>query len=537
MRKDNFFQQYFVVITIVFCMVVLITGCTILDEFSKEPEIKEMKEEKPIEIKPKKGGELKLAIRKPANLNPLLNDDAAIQPLFELLFDSLIMYDENHKPTANLAKNWDFLQEGQMIQLELREDVTWHDGTPLTADDVVFTLDTIKKASTSPYKKYIENISNYRAVDEKTIKITYIQPFSGALYALNFPIIPAHYYKNQNVFNTEKNMNPIGTGPYIFVSLDSNKEIQLKANDNYFKGSPYIPKAKAIFIPDDETSFYTFEQGQINVLEMKRADWQKYSTMENAKIYEYTIPYYDFIGFNFKNPKFQSIALRKAIAYSIDRKALLDKYYLGHGVISDTPFLPNAWFLPEKSLIYSYSKEKGQQLLENSDEKIQMKLLVSNENPIRVNVAEEIKNMLAQVGIEVIVESVSIDTYIERLKKGDFEAFLGGWKLSPLIDFTFAFHSTQIPEVFQDGKNYIRYQDSTLDQLLKECFTSVEENKIKQSYQNFNQYFIENLPYVSLYFQNSALIMNDIFYGPINPTMYSSFKNVNQWFIYSSEEE
>ena len=546
MFKNKFLKGSGKIVISVICIVWILTGCTLFKEVQEEGKAQNIKEEESVEVQPAKGGELRIAIRKPTTLNPILSEDLSIQPLFYLLFDTLVSYDENYKPIPHLAESWSFDQEGKSLQIRLKDGIKWHDGTPFTAKDVVFTMDTIKKAPSSPYKKYIENISSYSMLDEKNIKIIYNQPFGGALYSLNFPILPAHYYEKGKVFDTEKNMHPIGTGPYTFVQFIPNQEIQLEANTEWFQGSPYIEKVKVLFTPDEETSFYAFEQRQINVVEMQYGDWQKYSSMENTKLYEYMIPYYDFIGFNFEMPKFQNNNVRKAIAYGIDRNALLEKYYLGHGVVTDTPLFPNAWFLPEKSLVYFYDKERGKQLLseagimvqtESQQANFQFQLLVSNENPVRVQIAEEIKKMLKEIGMEVVVESVSSDIYLERLEKGEFEAFLGGWKLSPIVDFTFAFHSSQIPSVLPGGKNYIRYQDPALDQLLKETFRAVEENAVKQAYENLNQYLIEKVPYVSLYFQTSAIVVDNTFYGNIHPTMYSRFQDIHQWFIHSSYEK
>lgn len=519
----------------------LLSGCTLNNQPS--PEIEEETEiEEPIEeIKPVKGGELIFAIRKPTTLNPILSDDASIQPLFKLIFDPLVTYDKTHQPVPHLAESWNFDQGGLSLNIILKDGIHWHDGTPLTAKDVIFTLDTIKKSSTSPYKKYIENISYYKALDEKNVKITYKQFFSGAIYALDFPILPAHYYEGSNVLTTEKNMEPIGTGAYVFTKLIPNQEIQLEANQQWFKGDPYIQKAKALFTPNEETTFHTFEQRQINVLNMKHGSWQQYGQMENAKVYEYMIPYYDFIGFNFQSPKFQNVNIRKAVAYAIDKEALLEKLYLGHGVPVDTPLFPNMWYSPKRDLVFSYNQEQAKQLLENggistqsSSEQggLNFHLLISNENPIRLQMAEEIKNMLGQVGIVISIDVVSSDVYQQRLEQGDFETFLGGWKLSPIVDFTFAFHSTQNPSISAGGKNYIRYQDPVMDQLLKDAFIAEGDIATKQAYQNLDQYIIDHLPYVSLYFQTSALVVDEGVHGSIEPTMHSLFENINSWFIY-----
>ena len=139
----------------------LLSGCSLPIQPTPTTEGETESTDEPIvEVQPSPGGEIVFATRKPSTLNPIVSDDASMKSLFQLVFDPLISYDNNHQPIPHLAESWSFEQGGLSLTFNLRGDVMWHDGKPFTAKDVIFTLDEIKKSSSSPYKRAIENIAS-----------------------------------------------------------------------------------------------------------------------------------------------------------------------------------------------------------------------------------------------------------------------------------------------------------------------------------------------------------------------------------------
>ncbi|WP_058485060.1 ABC transporter substrate-binding protein [Defluviitalea phaphyphila] len=519
-RKKEFI--IFILISLIFTSCVNTTPKNI-----EEPKVEENVTEIP--LNPTRGGEINISMRNPKTLNPLLNEDYTVDQILKLVFDTLITFDKNQKPAPNLASGWSFSEDGTMLTLNIRQDVMWHDGTPFTAKDVKFSLDTIKESSdTSAYKKCIQNITSYMVVDDYTIKIIYNQPFSGSLYGLYFPIIPAHIYEN-NTENAVGDIIPVGTGRYKVADFLQGKELNLVVNDNWFKGAPYIEKINVLITPDSETDMYSFEQEILDVIITDVVDWDKYAQNQNIKIHEYVTNYYDFIGFNFNKALFQDKNIRQAIAYAIDRESILENYYLNHGVITDVPINPESWLYSEESRKYNFDIEKAKELL--GDKNVSFNLLVSIENEIRKEVAYEIQNMLKEVGINIEIEEVSQQEFINRLQTKNFDAFLGGWKLSPIPDYTFAFHSSEIEE----GTNYISFRSDTMDNLIKQTFVAIKEEDIKSAYDNLQKFIAEELPYVSLYFRTAALITNDKIQGEINPNKDFYMNNIEDWFVYEED--
>ncbi len=526
----------------IICITLALTSCNNLNPI--EPETTETIHVTEINIEeviktPVSGGTLNIGIRNPTTLNPLLNEDKSIDEVLKLIYDELITLDKNLKPTSNIASSWEFSSDGMTLTIKLRNDIYWHNANHLTARDIIFSLDTIKKApKTSAYKACINNISSYKYIDDYTISIGYNQPFSGALYALNFPIISSEYYGSEDILTSNKNMSPIGTGAYEFDGFTVMKELNLKKNPKWFKGVPYIDNIKAIVIPKKEAELYAFDQNQIDILNTDVADWEKYN---NTRIYEYPTNYYDFVGVNFKNPILSDKLIRQALAYCVPKDKIITEIYLTHALPTDVPINPNSWLNNNTELVYNYNIIKAKELLkqagwedldnngivEKDGVELIFSLLVNEENQERLEVANILKECFKEVGIEVSIDVQTYDVYVEKLQQKDFDSFLGGWKLSTIPDFTFAFHSSQI----KDGTNYISYSNPTMDNLLQQAFIATNDTTMKEAYKHISDFITDELPYISLYFRNSAILINDKIKGDINSDMSNIYLGIENCYI------
>ena len=187
----------------------------------KETEIT-VENEEPVE-----GGTINISSVEPGSLNPLLNKSKSYNEISKLIFQSLVEYDANLKIIPVLAQSWDFTDGSNKCVIKLKENVLWSDGESFTADDVKFSLDTIKASEDSIYKGNLEHIYSYKVKDASTIEITYDQPFATAIDMLSFPIIPRHIYKSN------PNAVPIGTGMFKVSEYNRLKSMELVYNDKW----------------------------------------------------------------------------------------------------------------------------------------------------------------------------------------------------------------------------------------------------------------------------------------------------------------
>ncbi len=479
-----------------------------------------------------------IAMNVPTTLNPLYNTQDNVQQTLYLLFSPLVNIEENGTISANIAHSWMLNENNTAITITLNHDINWHDGMPLTTDDVIFTLQQIQKIPDSPYRQAIENVASLEKLDDTTMKILYRQPFSSILQTLFFPIIPQHIY---DVAESDAlSIIPIGSGPYLFKSMTPLKHIKLGVNNHYFKGTPHIEEIEVSIIPDEESSLHSFKQNLIDVVYTNITEWGKYASDKSSKSYEFTSNIYEFMGLNFNKVMFQNSNVRRAMLYALDRQKMVYLYYLDHALVTDTPISPSSYLYDKTLKIQEHDKEKAKLLLTQegyerdsksglitkNDIPFSFNLLVNAENKDRIKIADEIKRMYKDIGIEVNVEVVERDIYLSRIETKQYDAFLGGWQLSYALDLSFALHSSKIIS----GENYINYKDEKMDELLQQAFLATEGSNI-HTYAKFQQYFSQENPYISLFFKRKVLITKDKIGGSIKLTPLNIFANVEEWMI------
>lgn len=510
-------------IVIVVCFTAFIgVGCKLVGPETEIIEKEEMTpdvilEEPKEPIRVQQENKLKITMRSPDTLNPILNMDKTVDATLKLVFEPLVDFNENDEVVPNLATSWVMSAEGTVLDIKLDPSIKWHDGTSLTAEDVSYSIKTIQEATDSPYKSNVKNIISCTASDSQTIHIIYREPFSGYAYTLYFPVIPAHI--------GDLATHPVGTGAFVFESSVSNREMILSYNTNYFKGSPKIAQIKVLFTPDAESDLYSLDQGLIDVISTDVIDWEKYAKNKKTNINEYMTLNYDYIGLNFNKPIFQDIKMRQALLYATNREYLLENIYLYHGQVVDVPVSPISWLYDPESKQYEGNVEKAKRLIGGTESTIG--LLVNADNTQRLEVAKALKKMYKDIGVTLEIIEVDEASFMEKIKNRQYDMFLGGWDLSIIPDLSFAFHS----ENASIGTNYGNYTNEKMDNLLREAFNAKSNEQLKQAYSKLQIYIAEQLPYLSLHFRTAALITNEKIKGEIKPHHMNMYQNIHEWYI------
>lgn len=570
-------------VLLIIVLIFLTAGCgkeSTLDkntEMGKANNKVESKEENP-----EYGGTLVVPITTIYTLNPLLAENVSYYQFSKLIFEGLFEFDNDLNVKNVLAEDYSIKDGGRVVDVSLKKDVKWHDGKDFTAEDVKFTIDTIRDgkeemsyrglvlSGVEPFGgSNIKNILRVEVLDDYNLQVIFDKTYSNALETLTFPIIPKHVSNNERGKKEKASGNedlevdnyiPIGTGPYKFSKYEKFKTIKLISNDNWWKGKPYIENIVGKIVEDKKLAMTAFETGQVDLIAATGADWEKYA--QNKNVYEFVSPNYDFLAFNFSKDIFngeKGLAVRKAIAYGVDRQAIIEEVYLGHATQTDVPIYPNSWLVTENANVYSYDKEKAKEVLEKAgwfskdgiyqDEngkKLSIRLTTGFYNRARLKAANMIEADLKKIGIEVIRD---YDEYIpdkmtedmmekgwesfdKKISGGNFDMALLGWKISSVPNLSFAFHSSQI----SGGTNFIKYKNEKVDELLLEAFSISTRKGKEKAYKELELELVKDLPYVSLFFRNDSLIMNKKVHGNIKPEFYNIFNNIEEWYIPKSKE-
>lgn len=482
---------------------------------------------------------LTLSMRTANDLNPLTNCDASVDNVLRMVFEPLIALDESDKPTAAIAESWYYTEDGRGLTIKLKDGLRFHDGSQITAEDVSYSIGVIRSADeNSVYKKCVSNISSVSVNDKLTLSVRFNSAYSGNIYSMCFPVISQTYYSNAANKNT-----PMGSGPYKFVSMTQAKEMVLEAADNSFTQKPQIPNIEIKMTTDPDTDIYSFSQKITDCVAVDENNIGGDDLEKDAKKVEYTDDYYEFIGFNFKNKICADKNFRKAVASCIPIDNIIDSIYLSKAVSAQSPVNPSSYLYDAsvKQANYDVSMAKeylsisgwkdtdGDGILEKEDEtgtpqKLEISILVNNENKQRRQVAIKIADELKTIGVNANIVSAGFDDYSKALSSGNFDMFVGGWKMSVDPYFGFMFSSGAI-----GSTNYINYNSERMNELLSAAYSAVNEEDIKTAYSELEKYCADDCPYISLLFRKSALYVNNRIDGEIKAQPFNSYINIENW--------
>ncbi|HDQ26392.1 MAG TPA: peptide-binding protein, partial [bacterium] len=287
------------------------------------------------------------SIGEPATLNPVLASDSSSSDITNLVFNGLIKFDENLKIIGDLAESWDIKDEGRKIIFRLKKGVKWHDGEEFTARDVKFTYEKyMDPAVKTAYRSLFEPVSDVVIKDDYTLEVHYEKPFAPALQYWGASVIPYHILHDRDFNTAEFNRSPIGTGPYVFEKWMAARQIELRANENYFEGKPYIERYIYRIIPDQSVQFMELSAGSVDMMGLNsdlyfsRADTSAFNRMFN----KYKIPAftYVYIGYNNENPLFADKKVRQALSYALDKEEIIEGVKLGLARPISGPFIPGS---------------------------------------------------------------------------------------------------------------------------------------------------------------------------------------------------
>ncbi len=534
-------------ISIILIILIFITACS-SNNYADNERVEQLKNDATENYIPTEGGTLVLSTTRFKTLNPIFNRNEDLFQIHHLIYESLVTFDKNMKIKPLLAETWVFNKGDQSIDFNIRKGVKWHDGESLTADDIVFTFNTIKGNikdvnQISTYRGSVENITNITKINSNSVRVTFSKEAGSILEAMTFPILPEHVFAGEkvNLLNQDDLIIP-GTGKYKLEEYENMRNISLIKNDNYWGSKePYIDNIDVLLVPDEEAQLSLFENGEIDVVDTQVTDWGKHVDEKIVKTSEFITTSYEFLGINFRKSILSDLNIRKAISYSIDREKIISDIYLDHATVADFPIMPNSWLYDDSKIKLGFNFSRASQLLDEAGytlkndnefrtnekgEVLKLKLIVNSTNILRQQTANFLKNSLKEVGIQLEVEAFEWEDFKEKMTTNNYDLILSGWNLSYIPNITNLFHSSKI-----NNGNFIAYNNEELDLLLDSYLSSENLTTKKEKFSEIEEHIVNELPYISLFFRNSALLCNKKVKGDINPESYNIFANIEEWYI------
>ncbi|MDP3964692.1 MAG: ABC transporter substrate-binding protein [bacterium] len=470
---------------------------------------------------PEAGGEyVEGVVGNPTYINPVLaqSNDADLD-ISRLVFSGLFTHDAAGETVPDMATGYELSEDQKVYTIHLREGITWHDGQPLTSNDVLSTIGFIQDSTIkSPLAGNLRGVTA-SAPDDLTVVLTLTEPFAPFLSSLTFGILPAHIWNEiplQSFHLAETNLKPIGTGAYKFHELKKDRRGNIKSytlvrNEGFYDRAAYIKKITFKFYPDLESLVEAGRKKQVEGLGYVPKE-SKESLAKNKQIINrlLRLPQYTAVFLNQKNTLLSKPEVKQALAHSINKQGVIDEVLNGEGEAIDGPILPGYVGYNPEIRKYEFDPVRAMEILDEAGwtmaegEELRTKdgqelqfTLTTIDQPDFVASANMLKDFWQKIGVGVVIQIIDpnrIQRYV--IKPRDFEALLVGEIVGTDPDPYPFWHSSQGRD---PGLNLSVFVNKDVDQLLEEArkITDLEQRRIK--YLHFQNIIADELPALFLY--------------------------------------
>lgn len=404
-------------------------------------------------------------------------------------------------------------QDEPRITFHLRPGVRWHDGKPFTADDVLFTYESLMDEKVaSPRRSDYELVREVKVVDPMTLTVTYKRPFAPALLSWGTGMMPRHLLGGKTTQWWAKNFDrkPIGTGPFILEEWRSNEYIMMRRNPDYWEGAPSLERIVIRFIPDPLALRLSFETGELDVEGVEPHALGRMGKDPRYDIFSRLATAYDYIGWNLERPLFQDRRVRRALAHAVNVQEIIQYVLYGQGIQSNGTFPPQLWFANADIKPLEYDPEKAKKLLAEAGwkdrdadgwlvkdgKRFEFTLITNQGNEIRKDIATLVQEQFRRIGISVKVEIYEWAVFIKKkVDVHDYDACVLGWRLSLDYDQYALWHSSQC----KPGElNFVSYKNPRVDKLLLLARSEFDRERVKKYCAELQQIIYDDQPYLFL---------------------------------------
>ncbi len=496
-----------------------------------------------------------------SRLNPLLDrNNLADHDVDRLLFSGLFVFDSTGIPRTDLAESWGVTPDGTIYNISIRPGALWHDGQPVTSDDVLFTIDLIKSEG-SFYPQDVKALWNeveIRRMDEKTLQFRLPEPFVPFLDYLTFGLLPQHILgavPADQILNAEFNLNPVGSGPYQFdhllVEEGQITGVVLTIFDQYYAKEPYIPQVVFRYYPSPLAALDAYQQGEVlGISQITASILDEALAEENLSLYTSRRPELSLVLFNLNNgevPFLQEAAIREALLTGLNRQRMINDLLQGQAIPADGPILPGSWAFYEGVEHIQYDPNvainmlkregyvipaEGGDVRAKEGQRLTFNLLHADDS-LHTALAEYIQRDWAQLGVQVTLVAMPYEQLIyENLTTRQYQA--------ALVDLNLNYTPDPDPYPFWHqaeavgGQNYSQWDNRAASEYLERARVTADLNERARLYRNFQVIFAQELPALPLYFPTYTFAVDVQVDGVQAAPLYDTsdrLANIADWYL------
>lgn len=448
------------------------------------------------------------------------------------IFEPLLFYDYNQLELKDwLAESYDISGNGLEITFRLRDDIHFSDGVPVTADDVIFTYETIVNPAVDAANiaNLFVDVEKAVRVDERTVKFLMKRPYFKALENLSFwdvGILPKHIYQFSDADEFNKRISdPVGSGPYVFERWRTGREVVLRRNENYWGAKPKLKKIVYRFITNAVAVVQALRSHEVDIVIPEPdqfADLVKDREFNEEfmclSYWNPGAPFY-YIGWNQDTVFFKDRRVRLAMTHIIDRDRVVSRLLKDHGRVITGPFFINGSQNDPSIKPWPYDSNRAKQLLDEAgwvdsdgdglrDKNgvpFRFKFMYSSDKILYRRLVKFVKDEAAKVGIEVVPDPYEWSVIISRITDREFEAVVMGWGGDILEDPYQLWHSSQVGN---RGSNYVGFRNRRADALIEQARRTLDETERNKLYHQLHRILHEEQPYTFLYARPSFRLVD-----------------------------
>ena len=447
----------------------------------------------------------------PNNLDLRQGTDAQSERIGALVFDALVHKDEHFNLQPWLATGWD-RQDPRTWVFHLRSGVRFHDGKPLTSEDVAWSIRSMSNGALVTSKGgSFAGVTSVEARDALTVAVHTAQPDPGLLFNLSdglFGVV-------EKGAGRDEGLHPVGTGPFRFVDQVQDKEVVLERNAYWWGGPPHIAEVRFEVVPDNISMALELKKGSADVESNAITPDEVHALADSADLRTDTRPGADvyYANFNVRDPALHDPRVRQAIACAIDKQALIAALWRGRAVPAETLLPPAHWAAATDAELpqYAFDPARAKVLLDSAGLhpdargiRLRFTLKTSTDETTRL-MAQVLQQQMRAVGIELLLRSAEFGTFYADITRGAFQVYILRWTGSnedPDI-FRYAYSAASFPP---RGGNRGYYASPRLDGLLEHAAAGTDETARRRDYLAVQQLLATDVPSIPLWYPDVVVV-------------------------------
>jgi peptide/nickel transport system substrate-binding protein len=499
-------------------------------------------------------------------LNPILDRINPVdRDIDRLIYSGLVRYDSRGIPAPDLAQ-WAVSADATLYNFSIREDARWHDGTPVSSDDVIYTFSKFQDPDFpgSPDLKEMWSEINIVRLDDTNLQFQLPEPFAPFLDYLTVGLLPEHLLRGVSIselIDHPFNLEPVGTGPFVFDRYILNEEediigVSLVSNDDFYRGAPYLERFEFKLYPSDSDAYRAYQNGDVQGLGSVGLEiLNEVLQVEGLNLHSTRLPQVGMVLMNLDHQEktfFAEKNVRNALSLSINRQGYINSYFSGQGIVPAGPILPGSWAFAEGLTPIPYDPERAARILEDDewilpvgavpgtpeyvrskeDQRLEFELLYPDDETHQ-GIAESLRENWAAIGVLATPIPVDPEELLpDRIETREFEAVLTELDLSfsPDPDPYPFWHDSQV----DSGQNYAGFSDRNSSIWLEQARISPDLLRRTDLYRDFQYRFKDQTPALLLYHPVFSYALDSQVQGVRIGFIYhpsDRFAEVDEWYL------